>query len=130
MLGQDQKDSWIPHAHNRTPPAKRTPDLFPRAQERRTPGCMQWRAERVSLQSPQTPPLYIYSNRYRWQANSWWVFRFLMIGIIHRNLSAATESIRPRTPDSTTSILLLPTETRATPRNAPGTSNNKIRKRT
>jgi hypothetical protein len=52
--------------------------------------------------------------------------RFLL-GAIHRNLSAAIESVRPRTPDSTTSILLLllPTETLATPRNASGTSTNK-----
>src|SRR5580658_1869133 len=51
-----------------------------------------------------------------------------------RNLSVATESFRPRAPDSTTSILLLLSllarETPATPRNVSGTSNNKIRNRT
>ena len=52
------------------------------------------------------------------------------IGTIHRNLSAATESFRPRPPDSTTSIFLLAMETSPTPRNVSGTSNNIIRKRT
>ena len=49
---------------------------------------------------------------------------------LHRNLSAATESFRPRAPDSTTSIFLLAMETLATPRNVSGTLNNKIRNRT
>ena len=49
---------------------------------------------------------------------------------LHRNLFAATESFRPRAPDSTTSIFLFVMETLATPRNISGTSNNKIRNRT